>query len=322
MRLRRVPERRFVLLLHFLLADILRANSVDVAETIAKKDCHDVILSESQRQHSAAETTTTLTSVDNSADRGSTVEAVIDHPRRKCDTFRPSVHLGAIEEPVARASNPFNSVQHVSFEDDTQRESQYVLRDEYRDVSSLLDEATRSSRIRFQDEADVAATPSRPHLDDRPIGENASRTPLEGLAAVGHVYVDQSFFQMAERPSEMYDASTILGQATGDHRLNDAYLEPAKNPYIVGYYGSAHQDQEQHWVQPRPASHTGIVLQVPIRRPAESKGVLLLQQQQESTYTRKHKFPYQFYQPTSSEEYHDAQDEQRHPTVIYPRPRR
>ncbi|EZA49379.1 hypothetical protein X777_11875 [Ooceraea biroi] len=332
MRLRRVLERHFLLLFYLLIINLVYASSVEVSEVpeAENKDFHDATLLGNQ-QHSVPEATTPseladVADTDRRLTSPTVVEPVVDRPENKSDIFRPSVHLGAIEEPVARVSNPFNGVQHVRFEDGAQpfiavqRERSQDVGDVYRDMPGLLDEATRSSRIRFQDEV-AAPTPAH-HLDDRQVGvtESALRTPLEGLAAMGHVYVDQSFFQDVERPVETHDAPIILGKTMGDHRLNGAYLEPTTTPYIISYYAA--QNQEQHQEQARPASHE-IVFQVPIRRPADNDGVLLLQQQ-ESIYTRKHKFPYQFYQPTSSGEHHGAQftEEHQHSTMVHPRTRR
>jgi len=331
MRPRRFSKRCYFLLLHFLIISLAYPSSAEVSEAAEiEKTLHDVTVSQDQ-QRSIPEATTASVSqhaVDVAdADRRSmlstVVETVLDYPRNKSDIFRPSMHLGAIEEPLARASDPLNNMQHMRFEDSTQsftpvqqersQSELSVLQDVHRDMPALLDEATRSSRIRFQDEV-AMPTPNHPFDRQTVMTESALKMPLDKFTAVGHVYVDQSFFQDDERPAELHGA--IPEKTIGDHRLNDAYLESVANPYVINYYNP----QNQHQDQPRPVSH-GILLEMPIRKP-ESNGVLLLQQH-ESTYTRKRKFPYQFYQP-SSDEHHETHftEEQRHPTTVYSRMRK
>jgi hypothetical protein len=332
MRPRRVSKHSYLLLLHFLIINLAYPSSAEVPEAAeAERTLHDVTVLQNQ-QRSIPEATTASVSqhaVDVAdADRRSTlstvVETVLDYPRNKSDIFRPSVHLGVIEEPLARASDPLN-VQQVRFKDSTQpftamqhersQSELTVLQDVHRDMSGLLDEATRSSRIRFQDEVAVP-TPNRPFDRQTVVTESALKMPLDKFAAVGHVYVDQSFFQDDERPAEVHEASVIPEKTMDSHRLNGAYLESAATPHVINYYAA----QDQHQDQLRPTSH-GILLEMPIRKP-ESNGVLLLQQH-ESTYTRKRKFPYQFYQPSSGE-HHETYftEEQQHPTTIYSRMRK
>jgi len=320
MRSRRVCKHRYLRLLHFLIIALVYPSSAKVPEaTGTERTLHDATISQDQ-QRSISEATTASLSQDVDADRRSTlstiIESVLDYPKNKSDIFRPSVHLGAIEEPLARARGPLNKVQQVRFEGSTQsftavqhersQSESPALQDVHRDMPALLDEATRSSRIRFQDEVAVP-TPNRPFDRQTVVTESALKTPLDEFTAVGHVYVDQSFFQNDERPAEAHDVSVIPGKSMGDHRSNGPF-QSAATPYVIDYYAA----QDQHQDQPRAASH-GILLETPIRKP-ESNGVLLLH---ESTYTRKRKFPYQFYQPSSGEYETHFTEEQRHPTTIY-----
>lgn len=154
--LRELSERRFFLL-HLLIVGVARADGIKVSDVTDDKTMRDVSL---RSQHAVRETTTTTTSQPAAGERKLMSPIVMKNLSRNASSgiFRPSVHLGEIEQPstVIRIS-PFNSVQHVKFDNnvqlDTRREHlQDVLQDTYQGVSSILDEATRPSRIKFQDD--------------------------------------------------------------------------------------------------------------------------------------------------------------------------
>lgn len=157
----------------------------------------------------------------------------------------------------------------------------------------------------------VQATSVHYSSDDQQVVTQYSE-PSFTDANVKHVYVDQTFFQNVEKPTEEQDASTIFGKTMADHQLMaGTYLDTSRSPYVIGYYSSG----DQNVYQPMPQETTYET----IKRP--ENGVLLLQQEQ-STYTRKRKFPYQFYQP--SNEYHEVKyaEVPQHSTVAYPRMRK
>lgn len=220
------------------------------------------------------------------------------------DDFKPSRHLGEIEQPAVR-TRPFNNVHPTKFENkvhlDAQR-FQNILQDASQGISGLLDEVTRSSRIKFQDDGVVQQTSNVHHsIDDRQTVTENPRSPFEE----DHVLVDQTIFQNAERP----ETQKLYGKTTTD-RTTDIYYDPLKSPYTVNYY----VDPNQNAYQPT-SQETAIEM---MKRP-ESNGVMVLQQH-ESTYTRKRKFPYPFYQPGG--EYYDMQYiEDPHAAAAFPRAR-
>lgn len=151
--------------------------------------------------------------------------------------------------------------------------------------------------------------PSVRHLSD----DQQVVTEYAGLsfndANVKHVLVGQ-MFQNVEKPMGEQDSPTAFGKTMTDHQLmTGTYLDTS--PYVVGYYSSGDQNANQ------PPSHE-ITYEI-MKRP--ENGMLVLQHE-ESTYTRKRKFPYQFYQPSS--EYHNVKYAEvlQHPTVAYPQVRK
>ncbi|KYN15092.1 PREDICTED: uncharacterized protein LOC108765272 [Trachymyrmex cornetzi] len=227
--------------------------------------------------------------------------------RNDSNVFKPSRHLGEIEHPIIR--NPFNNVQHVRFENNVnlngQRERiQNILQDAYQGVSSLLDEATRSSKIKFEDDDIVQTSDIRHSFHDQQAVTESSRSQYE-QGAVSHMFADQTFFQNVKKP----ETQDVFGKTT-DYQSTGLY-DVLKSPYVINYY----VDQDQNAYQ--PASQE-TVIEV-IKRP-ESNGVVVLQQH-ESTYTRKRKFPYPFYQP--DDKYHDVQYiEDPHLNIAYAREKR
>lgn len=130
-------------------------------------------------------------------------------------------------------------------------------------------------------------------------------------ANVKDMFVDQTF-QNVEKPTREQDASTIFGETMADHQLvTGSYLDTSQSPYVIAYYSSG----DQNTYQPTLQETTYEIMKRP------ENGVLLLQQE-ESTYTRKRKFPYQFYQPSS--EYHEVKyaEVPQHSTVAYPQMRK
>lgn len=227
--------------------------------------------------------------------------------------FKPSRHLGEIEQPAIPRTNPFNNVQHVRFENDVHLDAQHerfqhIFQAASQGISSLLDEATRSSRIKFQDDG-VQTSNIRHSFDDRQTVTESSRSQFEH-GTVDHVFVDQAFLPNAEKP-EMQEMQEIFGKTPADQQSTAIYYDVSKSPYVVNYYA----DPNHNAYQPT-SQETAIEM---VKRP-EGNGVMVLQQH-ESTYTRKRKFPYPFYQPSS--EYHDVRYmEDPHPTMAYPRVRR
>lgn len=253
---------------------------------------------------SVRETTTPALLLSPVTDRELTSLTVVgSHSRNDSNVFKPSQHLGEIEEPTVRTS-PFNNIQHVRFENNVHLNAQHerfqnILQDASQGISGL-DEVTRSSRIKFQDDDIVSNI--RHSFDDRQTVTESSRSQFEG-DTVGHPFVDQTFFQNVEKPA----MQEIFGKTTTDHRSTGIYYDASRPPY-VNYYA----DQNQNAYQPTAQTETAIEI---MKRP-ESNGVMVLQQQ--STYTRKRKFPYPFYQPGG--EYYDVQYmEGPHPTMAYPR---
>ncbi|KAL0117863.1 hypothetical protein PUN28_008925 [Cardiocondyla obscurior] len=226
------------------------------------------------------------------------------NPGNDTDDFKPSRHLGEIEESVARTS-PFNNVQHVKFENnvhlDAQQERfQNILQDASQGISSLLDEVTRSSRIKFQDDRATQASARYPF-----DVADTSESQFEN-GAVSHVLVDQALLQNAEVP-ESPEAQNVFGKTT-----TGVYYDATRSPYVVHYYTDQSQNAYHHPTSQETA--------VEVAARPDSSGVVMVQQH-ESTYTRKRKFPYSFYQPGN--EYHDVQyGEDPQPTVAYPRVRR
>ncbi|XP_014488082.1 PREDICTED: uncharacterized protein LOC106751633 [Dinoponera quadriceps] len=212
--------------------------------------------------------------------------------RNASGVFRPSVHLGEIEQPSnAIRMNPFNSVHQLRFENNVQLNSrrehfQDVLQDMYQGVSSaVVDEATRPSKIKFQDNDDQQVITDYPGLSF-----NAK-----------HVLVDPTFFQNAEKPMQQ-DTSAIFGKTMA----GTSHLDTSRSPYVIG---------DQNVYQPAPQETTYEIIKQP------ENGILFLQQE-ESTYTRKRKFPYQFYQPSS--EYHEVKyaEVPQHSIEAYPHMRK
>ncbi|XP_012541278.1 uncharacterized protein LOC105839485 [Monomorium pharaonis] len=266
-------------------------------------------------QYSVHETTTPASLLEpvTASDRESKSSTVVieTHPRNDSDVFKPSRHLGEIEEPAVRSS-PFNNLQHMRFDNnvhlDTQRDRfQSIVQNGYQGISSsLVDEATRSSRIKFQDDNVASTTNIRQPFDDRQAVTDSSRSQYEE-GTVGHVFVDQTLFPSAEKP----EVQDMFGKTTTDYRSTGIYYDASRSPYVVSYYGDQHQNAYQPTLQEAA---------IEMLKKPENNGVMVLQQHQ-STYTRKRKFPYPFYQPTG--EYQDVQYmEDPHSTMVYPRARR
>ncbi|XP_011695624.1 PREDICTED: uncharacterized protein LOC105454602 isoform X2 [Wasmannia auropunctata] len=312
MWLRKISMCRFLLPRLILIVGLALARTLEASEETSETKVTLEETSSISDQYSVHETTTLASSLLRPVtDRELTSPTVGEAlPRNDSDVFKPSRHLGEIEQPTVRMS-PFNNVQPVRFENNVQLDArreriQNVFQDAYQGVSSLLDVATRSSRIKFPDDDAVQTSNIRHSFNDRKTVTESPRSQFEE-GTVGHVLVDQTFFQNVEKP-EMQD---IFGKTTTDHRATGIYYDSSRSPYVFSYYA----DQNQNAYQPT-SQETAIEM---MKRP-ESNGVMVLQQH-ESTYTRKRKFPYPFYQPDG--EYHDVQYmEDPHPTMAYPRARR
>ncbi|XP_050463420.1 uncharacterized protein LOC126857742 [Cataglyphis hispanica] len=300
MRLHKISKRH-LFPLHLLLAVLVCAWSAEVSEVI----CEKVSFKETSLgdRHSGQERTTSASVTNNSQKLTSPIvfETLLQNDT---NIFRPSIHLGEIEQPKSR-KNPFNNVQHVRFENSVHLDTQNALQNAYQGVSSLMDEATRSSKIKLQDDIQIPSSIRHPFNDQREVTEIVSRSPLEEVT-VGHVSLDQAFFQNILKKPE--DTSTIFGKSMTDHRSTGTYLDLSRSPpYVINYYASQNQNAHQ------PLQETTLEM---IKKP-ESNGVLVVRQ---STYTRKRKFPYTFYQP--GDEYHDIQYvEAPHTTMAYPQMR-
>ncbi|EFN75519.1 hypothetical protein EAI_03543 [Harpegnathos saltator] len=280
-----------------------RASCIKVADDATDDETQRETSSRSQYAVREATTTATPSEAATNSGRKSMSPIVVKDPQRNSSQdFRPSPHLGEIEQPsTVIRMNPFNSVQHVKFENkvqlDPRRELfQDALQDGYQGISSILDEATRPSRIKFQDD-----------VGQKVVTEYAGSSFVDD-GNVKHVFVDQSFFRNVEKPVVEQDASSIFGKTMADQQLmSGTYLDTLRSPYVIGYYSDGDQNAHQ------PMSHeTAYEI---VKQP--ESGVLVLQQE-ESTYTRKRKFPYQFYQPSS--EYHEVKyaEVPQHSTVAYP----
>lgn len=304
--LHKIPMCRF-LLLRLLIVGLTSARILEASEETRETKVTFEEITPISDQRETTTPASLLRLVTHSDQESTSLKAVLVESRNDSHIFKPSRHLGKIEQPAVRTS-PFNHVQPMRFENkvhlDGQR-FQNIFQDASQGVSSLLDEATRSSRIRFQDDGVVQQTSNVHHsIDDRQTVTEGSRSPLEE----GHVYVDQTFLQNAEKP-EMQE---LFGKTTTDQRATGIYYDASKSPYAVNYYTV---DQNQNAYQPT-SQEAAIEM---MKRP-ESNGVMVLQQH-ESTYTRKRKFPYPFYQPGG--EYHDMQFvEDPHAAAAFPRIRR
>ncbi|XP_029159981.1 uncharacterized protein LOC114931985 [Nylanderia fulva] len=293
MRLRKTSERH-LLPHHLLLIVFACARTAEVSEVT----CENVSFKEAslRDRYSSQETTIAAPIVDNS--QKSTSPIVIGAlPRNTSGVFRPSIHLGEIEQSKSR-KNPFNNVQHVRFESNVHVDEQH---DRSQDVVGLLEEGTRS-RIKFQDDDQVVPGVQQHSFNDQQAAtEVVSESPLE-QATIGHVFLDQTFYQKPQ------DASTVFGKMMTDQRTTGAYFDLTRPPpYVINYYASQSQNAHQ------PIQETALEM---IKKPG-SNGVLVVEQ---STYTRKRKFPYTFYQP--SDEYRDMQYlEEPHSTMTYPQVR-
>ncbi|XP_071631951.1 uncharacterized protein [Temnothorax longispinosus] len=306
MWLHKIPMCRF-LLLRFLIVGLTFSRTLKASEEIRETK---VIFEEtsSTTNQSVHETTTAIVSllrpVIDSSNRELTSPTEA-RSRNDSNVFKPSKHLGEIEEPVVR-TNPFNNVQPVRFDNNVHLDARHerfqnILQDASQGITSLLDEVTRSSRIKFQDDGVVQTSNIRHSFDDRQTVTESTRSQFEE-GTVGHVF-DQTFVQNVAKP-EMQE---IFGKTTTDHRSTGIYYDASRPPYAVNYYA----DQSQSDYQP-----TSQEAAIEVKRP-ESNGVMVVQQH-ESTYTRKRKFPYPFYQPGG--EYHDVQFmEDPHSTIAYPR---
>lgn len=151
--LRKLLERSFFPL-HLLIVGVTCACGINVSD-VTNKTLRETT---PRSQYAVREATTTTPLLATSGERKLMSPIVVkDLARNVSGVFRPSVHLGEIEQPsTVIRMNPFNSVQHVKFENnvelDTRRKHfQGVLQEAYQ-VSSVLDEATRPSRIKFQDD--------------------------------------------------------------------------------------------------------------------------------------------------------------------------
>lgn len=294
MRLHKISERH-LLPHHLVLIVFACARTAKVSEVI----CEKVSFKEASLGNRYSDQKTTIaTPVANSSQKLTSPIVVETLPRNVSNVFRPSIHLGEIEQPKSR-KNPFNNVQHVKFESKVHLDEQHdpsqdvVMQNAYPSVSGLLDEAGRSNRIKFQDDVQMPSNIRYPFDDQQTITEVVSEFPLE-QATIGHVFLDQTFYQKPQ------DTSTIFGKM-----MTDLTRSP---PYVINYYASQNQNAHQ------PIQETALEM---IKKP-ESNGVLVVEQ---STYTRKRKFPYTFYQP--SDEYHDVQYlEEPHSTMTYPQVRR
>lgn len=301
MRLHKISKRH-LLPLHLLLAVFVCAWTAEVSEVI----CEKVSFKETSLgdRHSVQEMTTPASVTNNSQKLTSPIvfETLLQN---NSNVFRPSIHLGEIEQPKNR-KNPFNNVQHVRFENNVHLDTQNALQNAYQGVSSSMDEATQSNRIKFQNDIQIPSSIRYPFNDQQEVTEIVSGSPLEE-ATVGHVFLDQTFFQNVLKKPQ--DSSTIFSKSMTDHRSTGAFLDLSRSPpYVINYYASQNQNAHQ------PLQETTLEM---IKKP-ESNGVLVVQQ---STYTRKRKFPYTFYQP--GDEYHDIQYvEAPHSTMAYPQMRR
>jgi len=297
----RKPSECHFLLLHLLIVGLACARIVEVSEvTREKKVSFDE--SSSRNQYAVRETTTVAslkTVTGGSSSRKLTSPIVIEAlPRNGTSVFKPSVHLGEIEQSKPRTSFPFNNVPHVRFDNFQYERSQDFLQG----ASGLLDEATRPSRIMFQDDG-VVRTPSIHHPFD--VQEAVTKSPGSQVENVKHVFVDQAYYQNTERP-EVQDThmSAIFGKTTMDQRLSGAYIDASKSPYVYSY----HANDSPSVYQPISQEMSFEMIKKP-----DNDGVLVVQQ--ETTYTRKHKFPYPFYQPVS-EHYTQFVDEPRYSTHL------
>lgn len=273
----RKPSECHFLLLHLLIVGLAYARIVEVSEVTREKK---VSLDESPsgNQYAVHETTTVASSEtvagDSNGSRKLTSPIVVEAlPPNGTDVFKPSVHLGEIEQPKSRIGFPFNNVPHVRFEGSLEgnyERSQDVLQDTYQGVAGLIDEATRPSRIKFQDDC-ADRTPS---IHRHPFDVQQAENSESQIEDAKHVFADQTYSQNAAK--------------------SNAYTDAMKSPYVINYLASNN-----------PSAYQPLSFEM---KP-NSDGVLVVQQ--ESTYTRKHKFPYPFYQP-SNEHYMQFVDEPRY----------
>ncbi|TGZ47890.1 hypothetical protein DBV15_10230 [Temnothorax longispinosus] len=173
MWLHKIPMCRF-LLLRFLIVGLTFSRTLKASEEIRETK---VIFEEtsSTTNQSVHETTTAIVSllrpVIDSSNRELTSPTEA-RSRNDSNVFKPSKHLGEIEEPVVR-TNPFNNVQPVRFDNNVHLDARHerfqnILQDASQGITSLLDEVTRSSRIKFQDDG-VVQTSNIQYVVHRPF---------------------------------------------------------------------------------------------------------------------------------------------------------
>ncbi|KAG7199410.1 hypothetical protein KM043_014039 [Ampulex compressa] len=244
--------------------------------------------------------------------------------------FRPSVHLGEITESRVR-TNPFNNLHHVKFENAVQLEArpeqnhdflqslhqvqpfqddfghaiyQGAVQDDAQAMHVAQEESKRPvSHVRFQDEA--AYVVENPVIKFHGVLQD-QRLPIEASIRPQYEFVDQQIFQNLERPIYEPAQEPSVMQAKPSKFQGEVHGQSL--PYLVAFY----QQSPEHRPAAQETSHDSM------RRP--DNGVVYLHQQ-ESSFTRTRKFPYQYYQPTFGYQQVQLVKDPR-PVMAYPKKRR
>ncbi|KAF7410514.1 hypothetical protein HZH68_004895 [Vespula germanica] len=243
------------------------------------------------------------------------------------DEFKPSVHLGEIEEPRTK-NNPFNNVHHVNFEnnldvgshqDDLRNVKQRILYDvkEHQDGRILFDDDKRNFHIRKYQQVlpnhetiqpfHVTVTQSsRSHLDN--FGEQkviSDHTFLQNLEKP--VYVEEHTSMIFEKPMRFpneLQEHLPLGNGNFDDK-NTFYFVPDYRlvPNQNNYYSVEQQEGNYGNVQK-----------------ANNMMVYLAQQHEYTTLRKQPHYYYYYYQPVGYQEM-DFLGEPK-PTMLYPKEHR
>ncbi|KAK2588376.1 hypothetical protein KPH14_004390 [Odynerus spinipes] len=226
--------------------------------------------------------------------------------------FKPSVHLGEIEEPRVK-NNPFNKVHHVRFENNVDVRSHQP---NFKNVkqSVLHDVVERQNgHVKFDDSADTYR--SRKYQTLFPNQETIQPLQAETLGEQ-KVINDQSFLQNLDKPvyieehtAMIFDKPMRFSNEFQEHLPLGpaANLGDQKTLYLVPDYHLSN-DQGNYHVEPQDPVY------VNVQKP--SNAVVYLTQQHE--YTRMRKQPHYYYhQPVGYQEM-DFLGEAR-PTVLYPK---
>lgn len=318
----KISECHLLLLQLSIIISFTRTNGVEVTEVTLENTSLEQTTLDNQSSIYQVKTTTTVPTLKliNESNRKLTSPIAVETILRNSSShiFRPSIHLGNIEQ-TGMKMNPFNNVQHVKFENNVQLNTQHerfqdISQDTYQSVFNVLDEATRSSRIKFQDDSVIETPTTNNHSFNDQLTVTQSTIPQLEEPTVKSFF-DQAYFQTIEKPHHPMQQETPTGmqqmifeKPVTDHELTANYLDISRPPYVIDYYNGNNQNSYQPILTQESTFET-------MKKP---DGSVLVVQQQESTYKRKRKYPYQFYQPTGDGYHHVEFEKPGHSIGLYP----